>query len=96
MKTRIEVTSQNEDGVDEIWAVYFRRLTARQTVEFEQLLLDEDVSAVERTIAAAKASILRVEANGDSYTDTNLFEDLPFEVIDRALAERMTFQQPAE
>ena len=53
-------------------------------------------SAVERTIAAAKASILRVEANGDSYTDTNLFEDLPFEVIDRALAERMTFQQPAE
>ena len=43
MKTRIEVTSQNEDGVDEIWAVYFRRLTARQTVEFEQLLLDEDV-----------------------------------------------------
>lgn len=96
MKTRIEVTSQNEDGVDEIWAVYFRRLTARQTVEFEQILLDEDVSAVERTISAAKVSILRIEANGESYTDVNDFEDLPFEVIDRALAERMTFQQPAD
>ncbi len=82
--------TEDEDGNPEQWRFYYRRLNTRQMIEFEQIILDDDISSVDQLIKVAEMCSRKTERNGSPYDAE--YMDWPFPVLDKMVSEHNTFR----